>query len=523
MNKTPQKGGWLEEKLGLKTNPFVFFWSAGLISVFVMATLWKREVMLEFFTSVQTGIAHSAGWFYILTINILLVFCIYLGFSKYKHIRIGGDQARPEFSFWSWFAMLFNAGIGLALMFYSVAEPILHFAHPPYGEAGTIGAAQNAMGITFMHWGIHGWAVYAIVGLAVAFFAYNRGLPLSIRSVFHPIIGDRIYGRIGDVIDIIAVVATLFGLATTLGLGIKHINAGLNYLTGLPQEPWIQVVLVLVITLFATVSVVMGLQSGIRRLSVLSTWLAIVLMVFMLVVGPTLFLLDMFVQNLGFYLQKLPSMGTWSEVYKTTNWQDGWTIFYWGWWFAWAPFVGIFIARISRGRTIGQFIFGVLLAPTLAVFVWITIFGGTALHQELFGPGGIVAAVDANISTSLYVLLERFPLAGFSSAFVVGAGVIFFVTSSDSGSLVVDFITTGGKHNPPVKQRIFWALMEGFVAGVLLLGGGLVALQTGSLATGLPVAVVLLFVCYGLKKGFDKELAEEHPPRTAEVKDIMEE
>ncbi|MEX0812843.1 MAG: BCCT family transporter [Chitinophagales bacterium] len=498
--------GRLEKKLGLRTNPTVFWTSALLILFFVLLTLIYQDSVEQFFTELQLNISQKMGWFYILAINFILVFAIYLGFSKYKHIRIGGQDSKPEFSFLSWFAMLFNAGIGLALMFYSIAEPILHYSNPPYGTAETTASAQLAMGLTFLHWGFHGWAVYAIVGLSVAFFAYNKGMPLSIRSVFYPIIGERIYTWIGDLIDIIAVVATLFGLATTLGLGIKHISAGLFYLFDWPQTPEFQVFLIMLITLFATISVVLGLQHGIRRLSILSSGLILVLMLFMLIAGPTLFIVNSFVQNLGFYLQNLPELGTWSAVYTPGDWQAGWTIFYWGWWFAWAPFVGIFIARISRGRNIREFIFGVLLAPTLAVFVWITVFGSTALHEELYGAGGIVKAVNANLSTSMYVLLERFPLQGISSVFVILAGVIFFVTSSDSGSLVVDFITTGGQHNPPKRQRIFWALIEGIVASVLVLGGGLIALQTGSLATGVPVAIVLLFVCFGLKKGFDEYL-----------------
>lgn len=493
----------LERIFGVKANPVVFVTSALLIFIFVVAALSNIKEVEHFFTDLQLSINEKLGWFYILSINIILIFCIYLGFSKYKNIRIGGANAKPEFTYKSWFAMLFNAGIGLALMFYSIAEPISHYAHPPYGNSETIESAQLAMGITFLHWGVHGWAVYALIGLSVAFFAYNLGMPLSIRSVFYPIIKEKIYGKIGDFIDVIAVVATIFGLATTLGLGIKHINAGLFTVLNIPQNTSVQVLLIVIITGFATISVVLGLQHGIRRLSLVSTGLIFILMAFMLIVGPTLFILDGFVQNLGFYLQKLPSLGSWAATYKNTDWQSGWTIFYWGWWFAWAPFVGIFIARISKGRTIAEFILGVILAPSLAVFIWISIFGGTALNIEIFGDGGMVKAVDENIATSMYVLLEKFPMAQLSSIFVIVAGVVFFVTSSDSGSLVVDFITTGGKMNPPKKQRIFWAVLEGVVAAVLLMGGGLIALQTGSLITGIPIAIVCLFLCYGLKKGFD--------------------
>lgn len=501
-----KKQGKIEEILGLKTNPNVFWGSSFLIITFVSLTLIYQDSVEDFFTNLQANISEKMGWFYILSINVVLVFAIYLGFSKYKNIRIGGNDVKPEFSIISWFSMLFNAGIGLALMFYSIAEPMLHYSRPPYGKSESLASAKLAMGLTFLHWGIHGWGVYAIVGLSVAFFAYNKGLPLSIRSVFYPIIGDKINTWRGDLIDLVAVVATLFGLATTLGLGIKHINAGLHHVFGLAQTTGIQIALVMIITLFATISVVLGLQGGIKKLSLFSSSLIVILMAFMLIVGPTLFILDSFVQNLGYYFQNLPELGTWASVYKKSDWQNGWTIFYWGWWFAWAPFVGIFIARISRGRTIKEFIFGVLFAPSLAVFIWISIFGSTAFHEEIFGAGGIVAAVQNNISTSMYVLLERFPLSTISSIFVILAGIVFFVTSSDSGSLVVDFITTGGNHNPPKRQRIFWAMMEGVVASALLMGGGLVALQTGSLATGIPIAIVTLFLCYGLKKGFDEYL-----------------
>ena len=503
--KTKEKSS-LERIFGIKANPTVFLSSALLILIFIIVSLSNIEKVEFFFEELQLNISKKLGWFYILSVNIILIFCIYLGFSKYRNIKIGGANAKPEFTYKSWFAMLFNAGIGLALMFYSIAEPISHYAHPPYGNGETIDAAQLAMGITFLHWGVHGWAVYALIGLSVAFFAYNLGMPLSIRSVFYPILKERIHGKIGDIIDIIAIVATIFGLATTLGLGIKHINAGLFIVLDIPQTTLVQVLLIIIITAFATISVVLGLQHGIRRLSLLSTFLIFVLMTFMLIVGPTLFILDGFVQNLGFYIQKLPSLGTWSATFKNTDWQSGWTIFYWGWWFAWAPFVGIFIARISKGRTIAEFILGVILAPSLAVFIWISIFGGAALNIEIFGSGGIVKAVDENIATSMYVLLEKFPFSAISSVFVIIAGVIFFITSSDSGSLVVDFISTGGKLNPPKKQRIFWAILEGVVAAILLMGGGLVALQTGSLVTGIPIAIVCLFLCFGLKKGFDEYL-----------------
>ena len=453
-------------------------------------------------------IATKFGWLYVLAVNLILLFCLYLGFSRFKNIRLGGPGCTPEFSTWAWLSMLFNAGIGLVLMFYSVAEPIMHFSNPPYGEAGTVLAAKNALNITYLHWGLHGWAIYALMGLSIAFFCYNRGLPLGVRWILYPLLGDRLKGPIGHLIDTMAVVATMFGLATTLGLGIQHINAGMHYLFGIAENANVQVTLIAVITICAMASVVSGLHKGIQILSKIAAVMAIMLMAFMLIVGPTLFILGSTVQSTGFYLQSLIETGTWMEVYQGTNWMDSWTFFYWGWWFAWAPFVGLFIARISKGRTIKELMLGVVLAPTAAIIAWISIFGSTAFHIELFGQGGITDAVNENIATALFSLLEHFPLSLYSIFFVVVAGVIFFVTSSDSGSLVIDFITSGGRENTDVRLRIFWALLEGVVAAVLVWGGGLIALQTGSLVTGLPVCVLMLIVCYSILKALRQYQAD---------------
>lgn len=448
-----------------------------------------------------------------LAVNVILLFCIYLGFSRFKNIRLGGPDCKTEFSTWAWLCMLFNAGIGLVLMFYSVAEPILHFSNPPYGEADTLLAAKNALNISYLHWGFHGWAIYALMGLSIAFFSYNRGLPLGIRWILYPLLGDRLKGPIGHFIDIMAVVATMFGLATTLGLGIQHINSGMHYLFGLTESAMVQVILIAIITMCATASVVSGLHKGIQMLSKIASVMAIMLMAFMLIVGPTLFILGSTVQSAGYYLQSLIGTGTWMEVYQGTHWMDSWTFFYWAWWFAWAPFVGLFIARISKGRTIKEFMFGVVLAPTAAIIAWISIFGSTAFHIELFGPGGITEAVNENIATALFSLLEHFPISLFSIFFVVIAGVIFFVTSSDSGSLVIDFITSGGREKTDLRLRVFWALLEGVVAAALVWGGGLIALQTGSLVTGLPVCILMLIVCYSILKALRQYQADQKTER----------
>jgi choline/glycine/proline betaine transport protein len=495
--------------LGLQIHPTVFWGAAGLILLFVILCLLNISRMNAVFLLLQSWIAEKAGWFYVLSVNVFLILCLYLLFSRFGAIRLGGPKAQPEFTYWGWFAMLFSAGMGIGLVFYSVAEPISHYHQPPFGQGDTIESAQLSMSFTLLHWGFHCWSIYALVGLALAFFSFNRGLPLTLRSAFYPLLGEKIHGPIGNLVDILAAMATLFGLATSLGLGVKQINAGLSYVFGIQQSTTIQVVLIAVITSFATISVVLGLDRGIRRLSLLNMWLALSLLLFVLFSGPTLFLLDALIQNIGQYLRNLPELATWTETYHQTNWQDEWTLFYWGWWIAWSPFVGMFIARISRGRTVREFLLGVLLVPTLMTAVWITVFGNTALYIELFGNGGLVEAVSKNLAVALFVLLEQFPLAQMSSLLGIVVVVIFFVSSSDSASLVVDIITAGGNTNPPVKQRIFWASMEGVVAAVLLLGGGLQALRTASLSSGLPFAIVLSAMGVSLVLGLREEMKEK--------------
>jgi choline/glycine/proline betaine transport protein len=485
----------------LDVHPWVFFTSALLIVFFVAITLIFDQVLGNAFGAIQAAISEYAGWLYIWTINIVLIFVLVLLVSRFGDIRLGGPDARPEFSTKSWFAMLFSAGMGIGLLFFGVAEPMFHYAENPFTETGTSEAARMAMDITFLHWGFHPWAIYTLVGLSLAFFSFNMGLPLSIRTAFYPLIGERIYGPIGNAIDILATVATLFGVATSLGIGVQQVNAGLHHVFGLPQSATVQVALIAGITLIATWSVVRGLDKGIRFLSEVNIVVAGSLALFVFVMGPTLFILDALLENIGFYVQNLPSLATWREVYEQTEWQQGWTIFYWAWWISWSPFVGMFIARVSYGRTIRTFIAGVLLVPTLVTFLWMTIFGNTALYIEMFGGGGIVAAVQENIPVSLFVLFEHFPLASVSSVLGIAVIVTFFVTSSDSGSMVIDIITSGGNPDPPVLSRLFWAILEGVVAATLLAGGGLVALQTATITTGLPFALVLLGMCVALWKG----------------------
>jgi len=501
----------------------VFYPSAIIILLFIFLTLLIGKPMEEVFSRVQTGMADYAGWFFVMAVNVFVAVAIYLAFSRFKNIRLGGKDAKPEFTTFAWFAMLFSAGMGIGLLFFSVAEPITNFNSPPVPTASDAEKARNAMTYTLLHWGLHAWAIYAMVGLALAFFAFNKKLPLTIRSVFYPLLGDRIHGIFGDVIDIVAVVATLFGLATSLGFGVQQVSAGLNHLFDFPDTVWTQVALIGGITLAATISVVTGLHNGVRFLSEMNMRLGLIFLVALLILGPTITLLDGFIQNTGGYLQSILEVGTWTETYSQTRWQNDWTIVYWAWWISWSPFVGIFIARVSKGRTIKEFVLGVLLVPTLLTFLWFSVFGGSALFLELNGIGNIAAAVDENIATALFVMLEEFPLALITSMIGIVLVTSFFVTSSDSGSLVIDSITSGGKLDAPVGQRIFWALTEGAVAATLLIGGGLQALQTAALTTGLPFTIVLLIMCYSLYLGLKKEHEEMEKRKKKQEKESYEE
>jgi choline/glycine/proline betaine transport protein len=499
---------------GFDVQPVVFGVAVGVVLLFVIVTLGiGEEAAGAAFQSIQDTIAEYLGWFYILCANVFIVVVLYFGLGKYGSIRIGGPTQEPEFSDFSWLAMLFSAGMGIGLMFWSVGEPIWHYSAPPFGDAETAAAAETSMVATFFHWGIHPWAIYGIVALGLAFYAYNRGLPLTFRSLFWPLLGERIYGWPGHLIDILAIFATAFGLATSLGLGAQQVNAGVNVISGeflgsaVPVSTTVQVILIAIITAFATVSVWAGLDKGIKRLSQLNVYLMLALLGTILIVGPTVFIFETFVQTIGAYVATLPTLAFWTASYEggSEGWQAGWTIFYWGWWIAWSPFVGMFIARISKGRTIREFVLAVLLLPALFSFFWMSAFGGTALHFELFTDQSIIEAVQADEAVAMFELFALLPLALILSAVAIVLVVSFFVTSSDSGSLVLGSISEGGKDNATRPTRVSWAVFEGVIAAVLLIGGGLTALQTASIVTGLPFAVVLLLICYTLWVGLEKE------------------
>lgn len=490
----------------IKINPPVFFASAILSIVFIVYAVLYPGHASELFGNAQRNVTESAGWFYIMAVAGFLVFVITIAVSRFGQIKLGPDHSLPDYSNLSWFAMLFSAGMGIGLMFFGVAEPIMHYVSPPVGEPETVDAARESMRITFFHWGVHAWAIYAVVALSLAYFSFRHQLPLTIRSAFFPLIGRHIYGPAGHAVDTFAVLGTIFGVATSLGFGVIQVNSGLNYLFDVPTTIGIQIALIAGITAVATLSVGLGLDTGIRRISELNIILAVTLLGFVLIAGPTVFLLQTFVQNTGNYLSSLFRDTFNLYAYEPTDWIGGWTLFYWGWWIAWSPFVGMFIARVSRGRTIREFVVGVLLVPVGFTFMWMTFFGDTALHMLMIqGVQGLSEAVAEDASVALFQFFSHLPFSGVMSFLATILVITFFVTSSDSGSLVVDMLTSGGSDESPVWQRIFWAVVEGIVAAALLVAGGLGALQAATIASALPFTVIMIFMCWGLYRALTIE------------------
>lgn len=488
-----------------RVNRPVFIASALLIVGFIFFGSLFGELAGEVFNQLQSFITHRFRWLFIILMNVAVVFSLYIALSRYGDIRLGHQTEHPEYSLLSWFGMLFSAGIGIGLLYWGTAEPLYHFMSPPMGQAETVEAAKQAMSISFLHWGIHAWALYCVVALSLAYFHYRRGLPLSIRSVLYPLIGQKIYGKWGHVVDTLAVFGTMFGVVTSLGLGAMQINAGFSNVFGIPNNVPVQLCLIAIITAMATLSVMMGLDKGIKRLSDINIVLTVLLLGFMLLFGPTQFIIDSFIENIGNYVSQLIPLGFWSEAYSNTDWQANWTIFYWAWWVSWSPFVGIFVARISRGRTIREFIFGVLFIPMLLLFFWFTTFGGSAVHMELMGNYGLIEAVKADYGSAIFKLIEYYPLTKPVTMLIVVMIMLWFVTSSDSASFVIDMLTSGGDTNPPKIQRLFWALSQGVIAAVLLVAGGLSALQAVAIIAGFPFAIVVFVMMYCLWRGLTRD------------------
>ena len=499
-------------------HPVVFPGARALIVLFVAITLLLgQEQATAVFDGTKSFIESTFGWFYLLAVNVFLITIVYFAASKYGSIRIGGVKAEPEFSRFSWMAMLFSAGMGIGLMFYSVAEPMVYMGSPPefFGaQSGTAAAGTAALAQTIYHWGLSPWAIYGLVGLGLAFFSFNRGLPLTFRSIFWPLLGERIYGWPGHVIDLVSVFATLFGLSTSLGLGVTQVSRGFNVIAGdlfgasFPTGTFGQVALIIGITLIATASVAAGLEGGVKRLSNINLYLMLAFLSFVIVVGPTLYIFNGFTNAFGTYLVSLPGLSFFTGAFAGQPARDflgGWTIFYWGWWISWSPFVGMFIARISKGRTVREFVMGVLFLPSIFSFVWMSTFGGSAINAQIAGAGILATLNTQGQSIAMFSMLSQYPLGEISTIVATLLVITFFVTSSDSGSLVIDHLTSGGKHDVPRAQRVFWALSEGAVAAVLLAGGGLTALQTAAVSTGLPFAFILLLMCYTVYLGLDNE------------------
>ncbi|WP_339637180.1 BCCT family transporter [uncultured Sulfitobacter sp.] len=504
---------------GLDIHNPVFLISGIAVVIFVFYTIALPEQAAAIFSAMFNFTTKNFDWFLIGAADLVVIFALLLIVTPFGNVRLGGNEAVADYTYLGWFAMLFAAGMGIGLMFYGVSEPLTHFSTSigeittenglrtdwaPLGAAtgDEAGSLRLGMAATIYHWGLHPWAIYAVVALALALFTYNKGLPLTIRSAFYPVLGERVWGWPGHIIDIIAVFATLFGLATSLGLGATQANAGLNELFGIPIGTTSEVVLISLITAVALISVLRGLDGGVKVLSEINMGLAALLALFTLIVGPTVFLLTFFWDSLVAYIEYLPALAN-PFGREDVNFSQGWTAFYWAWWISWSPFVGMFIARVSRGRTVREFIVCVLLIPSLVCVLWMSIFGGTAIHQVL--NDGYTAAQDAGLPLQLFKMLDALPLASITSFIGIVLVVVFFVTSSDSGSLVIDTITAGGKVDAPVPQRVFWCIFEGAVAIALLIGGGLAALQSMVISTGLLFTLLLLFMCFCIFRGLQDE------------------
>ena len=478
--------------------------SALLVALIVLAVAvpsWTEHA----FVAAQSQIVDSASWFYVLVVASIAIALIYFAASSLSDVRLGPDDSRPDYSYPTWFSMLFSAGIGIGLLFFGVAEPVMHYLMPPEGTPETIAAAEQALEITFFHWGLHAWGIYALVGLALAYFGYRHNLPFTLRSTLYPVLGDRIYGPIGDSVDIFAIMGTVLGVATSLGFGVAQINAGLHYLFDVPNSVSIQAGIIVAVTILATASVLSGLNRGIRILSQVNMSLAVLLLILVFTTGETVHLMQTLMQNIGIYLSGVVGKTFDLYAYAPNDWIGGWTLFYWGWWISWSPFVGMFIAKISRGRTIREFILGVILIPVGFTFTWMTVFGNSAINLIREHGQALSGAVLENNAIALFKFLEYYPMNEIVSLIAIAMIVIFFVTSADSGALVVNMLAAKGNENNPVWQRIYWSFSIGLIAMILLFAGGLQSLQTATIISAFPFSFVLLLIVLSLMKSLNTE------------------
>ncbi|MGB7448568.1 MAG: BCCT family transporter [Ornithinimicrobium sp.] len=518
----------LARRLGLRTDPVIFFVSAGLMIVILALLLLFPDPIGSAFGASREWITTNLGWFFILGVTTWLVFLIWLALSRFGRIRLGGDEAKPEYGNLSWFAMLFAGGIGTVLMFWGVAEPISHFTTPPRNvEPYSVAASEDAIAFALYHLSLHTWAIFTLPGLAFAYFIYRHKLPMRVSSVFYPFLGERIHGPIGKTIDVFAVLGTLFGLAVSLGLGTSQINAGLSELLGWPDAVWPKVIIISVLTAVAVTSIAVGLDKGVKRLSNINILMAVGLMIFVLLFGDTVFLLRQVIESAGIYASEIVPLSFWNDAMADYTdeggwgWQAGWTVFYWTWTVTWAPFMGVFLARISRGRTIREFVLGVLVAPSLFTLVWFAIFGWSAMRIDgIGGDGGeISAAVAESVPLAMFAFFDNFPAATLIQGIAVVVVALFFATSADSASLVVDILCAGDAEAGPVRQRVFWGLSLGVLAAsLIILGGeaGLTALQEVITVIGLPIFILVFAMMFALMKALFQEQDDlMRPPGTA--------
>lgn len=484
----------------------VFYISLIIIMLFVLWGIISPTHLATTSGNLLNVTTEKFGWFYLLTAFLILCFVLYLIFSKYGNVRLGKDEDRPKYSNISWFAMLFSAGMGIGLVFWGVAEPLQHYINPPMGiEGKSIEAARMAMRYSFFHWGLHPWAIYTFIGLALAYFSYRKDHSGLISSTFYPLLKDKVRGPIGKVIDILAIIATTFGIATSLGLGALQVNGGLHAVLGVSNELKVQIIIITVVTVLYLISATTGLDKGIKFLSNLNIGVAGILMVFVLFAGPTSFIFETFTATLGGYLQNIVHMSLRLTPFTEGTWIGNWTLFYWAWWIAWAPFVGMFIARVSRGRTIKEFVLGVLLIPSLASFIWFSVFGGTALNLEMFGNANLAEAVEQDVTSALFVTLGQLPLGTIISILATLLIVTFFITSADSATFVLGMLSSKGDLNPKNKVKIIWGILQSSIAVILLISGGLEGLQTMAIISAFPFAIILLIMCFSFMKALKEE------------------
>lgn len=507
----------------IKTSPFanvkrnVFLSTVAIIVLFLALILFDPSGFERLTKHLNQWIIDSFSWFYVLAVAFFLILLIFIAISDMGKIKLGPEHSSPEYSKGSWFAMLFTAGMGIGLMFFGVAEPVMHYVSPPTGEGETLASAQQAMRITFFHWGLHAWAIYALVGLSLAYFSFRHNLPLKVRSALYPLVGKKIYGPVGDAVDTFATLGTIFGVATTLGFGVTQINSGLNYLFGIQQSVAIQVGLIVFVSFLASLSVGLGLDKGIKRLSELNLILALVLLLFVFFASSSIYILQTTIQNAGQYVSNLFSMTFNLYAYQPNGWIGGWTIMYWAWWISWSPFVGMFIARVSRGRSIREFIVGVLFIPTGFTLIWMGFMGNAALFSILHdGQTSLIAAVQRDSSVALFEFLTHLPFVQISSLIATVLVVLFFVTSADSGSLVIDYLTAESE-NSPLWQRLFWTILIALLSIILLMAGGLAALQSATIMSALPFTLIMLLMSWGLIKALSLDLTKMQALQEARI------